>query len=126
MGFRTVSEVVPLNEEMAVEQAAEMLGELIIYSVAAATILFEYRRQVRNDQRKENTQNNRLEGLENEVKELGIQLEVQNGQMREMSRQLAALNASDHTKLPSTIKDSKSGDVVQVAKGMWFIFLSSW
>ena len=114
MGFSKVKDVKPLNEEMAVEQAAEILGELIIYSVAAGTILWEYRRGVRNDKRKEDVQNDRLSDLEFEIKELGLQLETQNAQIRELTRQVAALNIP--TKLPATIKDTKSGTVLKVQK----------
>ena len=114
MGFRKIKVVKPLNEDMAVEQASEILGELIIYSVAAGTILWEYRRGVRNDQKKESVQNDRLKVLEMEIRDLGIQLEVQSGQMREMTRQIAGLNVP--RMLPVRIKDKDTGTVLKVEK----------
>ena len=115
MGFTKVKEIKPLNEEMAVEQAAEMMGELIIYSIAAGTILWEYRRGVRNDQKKESVQNDRLSDLETEIQDLGIQLEIQNAQIRELTRKVVALDMP--SKLPSTIKDTKGGTILTVQKG---------
>lgn len=38
--------VAPLNEPMALELGAELLGELIVFSVAAASLIFETKRYV--------------------------------------------------------------------------------
>jgi len=56
--------VKPLNEEMAVEVAADMLGELIIFSIASSLVIFEFLRQRRNNELKQSLQNKRLEELE--------------------------------------------------------------
>lgn len=42
------SAVKPLKEAEAVELGAELLGEFIIFSVAAGGIVFEYSRQAKN------------------------------------------------------------------------------
>ncbi|ELU17213.1 hypothetical protein CAPTEDRAFT_210501 [Capitella teleta] len=113
MGFRRVTEVAPLNEQMAVDQAAEILGEVVIYSVGAGIIFWEYRRQERNNRSKEDTQNDRLGSLEEEVKEMGIQLEVQSAQLREMNRQLLGLHVADRK--TTTIKDSSGSATLIVS-----------
>jgi hypothetical protein len=114
MGFHRVKEVVPLNEQMAVDQAAEILGELVIYSVGAGVILWEYKRQARNDKQKEDTQNDRLATLEQRVLDMGIQLETQSAQMREMDRKLLALHAGDVSPSSSSAKNN------QEQKKGWF------
>lgn len=43
----------PLNEEKAVQAAADLLGELFVFSVAGAAIIFEVQRSSRSEARKE-------------------------------------------------------------------------
>ena len=111
----TVKDVKPLNEEMAVELGAEMLGEMVIFSVGAGIIAAEYIRQVRKDQRKENLQNDRLAHLEGQVAHYGLLVEQQSAEIRELSRVIFALKPPIKT-LPSRITDSKSGTVLHVEK----------
>ena len=50
LGIGKVSTVKPLNEDVAVDLAAEMLGEFVIFSIAAALLFAEYKRQQYKDQ----------------------------------------------------------------------------
>lgn len=43
-------QVPPLNEAMAIELGANLLGECIIFVIGAATLIFEYNRQVETNQ----------------------------------------------------------------------------
>lgn len=52
LGIGKVSIVKPLNEDIAVDLAAEMLGEFVIFSIAASLLFAEYKRQQYKDQNK--------------------------------------------------------------------------
>lgn len=114
--------VKPLNEEMAIDLASEMLGEFIVFAAAAGTIYIEYRRQQNKDHDKEDVQNQRLIELESKIQDLGLQVEQQNTQLRELTRLFyhgTGYQAAVRTKgdqLPETIKDPKSGVVLKIEK----------
>ncbi|XP_074662184.1 putative OPA3-like protein CG13603 [Tubulanus polymorphus] len=86
MGLGNIKEVKPLNEELAIELGADLLGEVIIFSVAVGTLYFEYWRQNKNAQEKEDIQNNSLVELNHKITELAMQLERQDAQIRELTR----------------------------------------
>ncbi|KAG4385553.1 hypothetical protein GLYMA_12G119900v4 [Glycine max] len=51
----------PLNEEKAVQAAADLLGELFVFSVAGAAIIFEVQRSSRSEARKEELRTQEIE-----------------------------------------------------------------
>lgn len=53
MNLGTAGKVTPLSETMAIELGSNLLGEGIIFVVAASLLLFELNRQVRKEQAKE-------------------------------------------------------------------------
>ncbi len=112
LGLGKTKEVKPLNEEMAVDLGADMLGELFIFSVGAGLVAAEYWRQSRKEAHHESTQDVRLRDLEQRVLDQGILLEQQSAQLRELDRLTLALTAD----VPKTIKDSASGKVLKVQK----------
>lgn len=72
----------PLNEEKAVQAAADMLGELFVFSVAGAAIIFEVQRSSRSEARKEEQRKQEIqairtknEELEGEIKLLALKLQ---------------------------------------------------
>ncbi|XP_050030632.1 optic atrophy 3 protein homolog [Dermacentor andersoni] len=80
------SEVPPLNEAMAIELGAELLGEMIIFASAAATLVAEYLRQARNERLRENAKEEKQLCLECEVKELQLRVEQQEAQIKHLTR----------------------------------------
>ena len=106
---------------MAVELAAEMLGEFVVFSIASGTLYLEYRRQIRKDQRKEEVQNKRLQDLEDKLTELNQQTlflmqyiakdAIPIGKMSIMLPQLADVAGG---RLPEKIVDSNSKTVLKV------------
>ncbi|ESN91774.1 hypothetical protein HELRODRAFT_70587 [Helobdella robusta] len=52
LGLGKVSSVKPLNEDVAVDLAADMLGEAVIFGIATALLFLEYKRQMWKDQTK--------------------------------------------------------------------------
>ena len=126
LGLGKVSDVKPLNEDIAVDLAAEMLGEMIIFSIAAGMLLLEYKRQVWKDMSKEDVQNKRLKSLETEICNLNCRMDEQSKKMREMGRALG-IKFEDETQkntdsdVPTKIVDMKSNTVLNVAK-TWHLF----
>lgn len=59
--------VKPLNEEKAVETAAELVGELIIFGVGTAVVIAEVSRSAISDSRKEEARRRQLEDLKQQA-----------------------------------------------------------
>lgn len=80
------SEVPPLNEAMAIELGAELLGEIIVFASAAATLIAEYMRQARNERLREAAKGEKYECLECEVRELRMLAEHHEVQIKHLTR----------------------------------------
>ncbi|WCJ30876.1 Optic atrophy 3 protein (OPA3) [Euphorbia peplus] len=65
----------PLNEEKAIQAAADLLGELFIFSVAAAAVVFEVQRSSRSEARKEEMRRQELQEMKQRDEELARELE---------------------------------------------------
>ena len=74
MGSKAPIEVQPLTEEKAVEMGSELLGELILFSVGAGFIGYEYFRSVQKGKDKEDSQDNFIAKLNDRVNEMEMQL----------------------------------------------------
>ncbi|KAI3968934.1 hypothetical protein MKW92_002069 [Papaver armeniacum] len=66
-GHATDVAIRPLNEQKAVQAAAELLGEVFVFSVAGAAIIFEVQRSARSEARKEELRRQEKEKLEREL-----------------------------------------------------------
>lgn len=97
MGF-TPTRVEKLNESMAIDLGADLLGEVIIFSIAAVTIYLEYWRSSSKEQRKEIAQNMQLTELDEKVQELVLTVEEQNAKLREVMHRLAEVDSVDYKK----------------------------
>ncbi|EDV23782.1 uncharacterized protein TRIADDRAFT_7238, partial [Trichoplax adhaerens] len=82
MGFKGRAEIKPLNEANAIELGSEILGETLIFGIAAGTILAEYYRGQRNERKKEDVQNETLALLVEKVSELELQMHQQSAELR--------------------------------------------
>ncbi|XP_011200910.2 putative OPA3-like protein CG13603 isoform X1 [Bactrocera dorsalis] len=85
--------VPPLNEAMAIELGANLLGEAIIFVIGAAVLIFEYTRQSNNEAKKQETIRQEKAELAITLAEMGFRLERQDAQIREMTRALADLES---------------------------------
>ncbi|AES63922.1 hypothetical protein MtrunA17_Chr2g0283001 [Medicago truncatula] len=81
-GHATDVEIRPLNEEKAVQAAVDLIGELFVFSVAVAVLIFEVQRSARSEARKEEIRKRELEavrqkndGLAEEVELLKLRLQ---------------------------------------------------
>ena len=98
LGLGKAKEVKPLNEEMAVEQGADLLSEIFLFSVGAGLIAYEYRRREASEEKKENAVTDNIATLQNQVQELGIMLQTQDAQIRELNRMILSSGTKDGAK----------------------------
>lgn len=75
-----------LNETMAIELGANLIGEGVIFIIAAGIVYLEYTRQARKDRVKEETRREEIERLNTVLEDLYFQSERQDAQIRELMR----------------------------------------
>lgn len=80
-----------LNETMAIELGANLLGETIIFTIGAGVLVYEYIRQSKKEEIKEETGIQEKIQLSNTINELHFQIERQDAMLREMTRIVADL-----------------------------------
>lgn len=94
------SEVPKLNEAMAIELGADLLGEATIFMVAVISLTGEYIRNSRNEKAKVAALEARFKDLENDMDEIKFVVDRQNAEILHLTRMYNALEK----KLP---KDQK-------------------
>lgn len=82
-----------LNEAMAIELGANLLGEIVIFTIGAGLLLLEYQRQVRKEANKEEVVLQEKLELQATINELIFQVQRQDTQIREMARVVADLES---------------------------------
>lgn len=82
-----------LNEAMAIELGANLLGEIVIFTIGAGLLLLEYQRQVRKEANKEEIVMQEKLELQATINELIFQVQRQDTQIREMARVVADLES---------------------------------
>ncbi|XP_043702303.1 OPA3-like protein [Telopea speciosissima] len=109
-GHATDVEIHPLNEEKAVQDAADLLGELFVFSVAGAVVIFEVQRSARSEVRKEELRRQELEPMTQKDEELAREVELLKQKFEELE-QLArgrGLNGHFNFKHPQATEYVKS------------------
>ena len=86
-------EVPKLNEAMAIELGANLLGESIIFTVAALLLFNEYVRSSRKEAAKEEARLKEIEDLQSAIRELYFQTEKQNTEIKELVRGIVELES---------------------------------
>eukprot|EP00794_Sanderia_malayensis_P020168 gene20168-22143_t len=94
MGYEGKVDIKPLSEKAAIDLAANILGEIVVFSIAVAVLLVEMKRTQLKDQAKEDVQNAKLISLQQQINDLGIETEQQATQIRELTRALPQANKS--------------------------------
>eukprot|EP00127_Corallochytrium_limacisporum_P006639 Clim_evm18s232 gene=Clim_evmTU18s232 len=64
-------EIPDLSETRAIQVGAEAIGELVVFTVAGATVILEYNRGKYNERKKENAEQERIETLEETIRQQG-------------------------------------------------------
>lgn len=85
MNLGTAGKVKPLSETMAIELGSNILGEGIIFVVAAVLLLLEYNRQVRKEQAKEDIRLQEQEDLNNTIRDLDLMTEQHTAELRRLT-----------------------------------------
>lgn len=98
------TDVPKLNEAMAIELGSELLGEVIIFVSAAATLVAEYVRQARNERLKEQAKEDKHCCLEREVEELRFLAEMHEAQIRHLSRVVGDRSGGPPVGTPSALR----------------------
>ncbi|EGI67798.1 PREDICTED: putative OPA3-like protein CG13603 [Acromyrmex echinatior] len=70
MNLGKPTKVAKLNEAMAIELGASLIGELIIFSVAGGCVILEYNRQVTKETKKEEIRQMQIQKFTDDVQEL--------------------------------------------------------
>ncbi|KAJ6878032.1 optic atrophy 3 protein [Populus alba x Populus x berolinensis] len=66
----------PLDEEKAVQAAADLIGEFFVFSVAGAAVIFEVQRSSRSEARKEEKRRQEIEAMMQRDEELAKEIQV--------------------------------------------------
>lgn len=85
-GHATDVEIRPLNEEKAVQAAADLFGELFIFAVAGAAVIFEWQRSSRSEARKEEARRQELEAMRQREEDLSKEIELVKLKLAELEK----------------------------------------
>ncbi|KAI3834584.1 hypothetical protein MKW92_047262 [Papaver armeniacum] len=113
-GHATDVAIRPLNEEKAVQAAADLLGEMFVFSVAGAAIIFEVQRSARSEARKEELRKQELEEIKQREQILERELEFIKGKLAELEHLAKARGLSGifNFRNPNGNENAKSGSEV--------------
>lgn len=90
--------VPPLNEAMATELGANLLGEGIIFSIGAGLLIWEYVRSSNKEAKKEEDLKTEKENLYNSLSDLQFRVEKQEAQIKTLTRHIADLGSKPKQK----------------------------
>ncbi|PKA48735.1 hypothetical protein AXF42_Ash018677 [Apostasia shenzhenica] len=85
-GHSTDVAIRPLDEEKAVQAAGDLIGEVFVFSVAGAAIIFEVQRSSRSEAKKEERRRQELEQLRQNEEDLARELELLKQKLNEMEK----------------------------------------
>ncbi|XP_002525158.2 OPA3-like protein isoform X2 [Ricinus communis] len=83
-GHATNVAIRPLNEEKAVQAAADLLGELFVFMVAAGAVVFEVQRSSKSEARKEEMRIQVLQEMKQKDEELAREVELLKQKLEEI------------------------------------------
>ncbi|KAL5571058.1 hypothetical protein UlMin_020655 [Ulmus minor] len=87
-GHATDVAIRPLNEEKAVQAAADLLGELFVFTVAGAAVIFEVQRSSRSEARKEELRRQELQTMKQRDEDLAREIELLKQRLEEIEQQM--------------------------------------
>jgi len=103
MNLGKPTKVAKLNETMAIELGASLIGELIIFSVAGACIIFEYNRQVTKETKKEEVRQMQIQKFTDDIQALHNTTLQQEAQIHYLQSAINELARHTKHKLPEPI-----------------------
>ncbi|XP_015788507.1 putative OPA3-like protein CG13603 [Tetranychus urticae] len=102
LNLKKPAKVSNLSETAAVELGAELLGELIIFTIAALTVTFEYRRQSKAKQIEAAQSETKWSNLVGRLRDLEMQMDTVNAQLRHFERTLHDIDSRTKDKNSKT------------------------
>ncbi|XP_012527044.1 putative OPA3-like protein CG13603 [Monomorium pharaonis] len=113
MNLGKPTKVAKLNETMAIELGANLIGELIIFSVAGACVILEYNRQVLKEAKKEEVRQMQIQKFTDDIQSLyntTLQQEAQIYYLQSAVNELARHAKHKLPELPVSLQISNSSN----------------
>ncbi|KAI3719750.1 hypothetical protein L6452_20654 [Arctium lappa] len=100
----------PLNEDKAVQAAADLLGELFVFTVAGTAVIFEVQRSSKSEARKEALRKQELEALRQRDDDLAREIEMLKYKINEIERVAKGqgLGTLFNFRKPHSVEDEQS------------------
>ncbi|KAJ4904915.1 Optic atrophy 3 protein (OPA3) [Raphanus sativus] len=120
----------PLNEERAVQAAADLLGELFAFSVAGAALVYEVQRNARGEARKEEKRQEELQEFRLRHKKMEKEVEEMNQRIFMISEALTKQQLAEEEALSKQralaaeelSKQRKSAEEVSKPRGLAWLY----
>lgn len=100
MNLGKPTKVAKLNEQMAIELGASLMGEVIIFSVAGGCLVLEYNRQVAKEAKKEEIRQMQLQKFTDDIQALYETTNQQEAELEYLRTSLVELAKKTKFKLP--------------------------
>lgn len=119
-GHATDVEIRPLDEEKAVQAAVDLIGEIFLFGVGGAVVVFEVQRSSRSEARKEEARKQELEELRIKDEELEKQVADLKSKLEELEQLAKARGLSGIFQLKPQPGTTASG---KPDKSSWIIII---
>lgn len=103
MNLGKPTKVAKLNEAMAIELGANLVGELVIFGVAGACVILEYNRQVTKETKKEEIRQMQIEKFTDDIQALHNTTLRQEAQIHYLQSAINELARHTKHKLPEPV-----------------------
>ncbi|XP_029036406.1 optic atrophy 3 protein homolog [Osmia lignaria lignaria] len=103
MNLGKPTKVAKLNEAMAIELGANLMGEVIIFSVAGGCLILEYNRQVAKETKKEEARLQQIQKFTDDIEKLNKITSVQQREIQHLQEACKELAKHTRHKLSETL-----------------------
>lgn len=100
MNLGKPTKVAKLNEAMAIELGANLMGEVIIFSVAGGCLVLEYNRQVAKEAKREEARLEQIQKFTDDIEKLNTITSQQEAEIRYLQEAIESLSNYTKHKLP--------------------------
>ncbi|KAG7200111.1 hypothetical protein KM043_000556 [Ampulex compressa] len=114
MNLGKPTKVAKLNEAMAIELGASLIGEVIIFSVAGGCLILEYNRQAAKEAKKEEARLAQLQKFTDDIEQLNKTTTSQAMEIRDL--QSAVEELARHTKHKLSIKPTNTESINRLSQ----------
>ena len=100
MNLGKPTKVAKLNEAMAIELGANLVGEIIIFTVAGGCLILEYNRQAAKEAKKEEIRQMQLQKFTDDIQALFETTKVQEAEIQYLNTAVIEMAKKNKVKLP--------------------------